>query len=53
MLDYECEYSSRDRLEIVQILLIIKQTGVCDKKKLQRLLNHYAIEHDNMVVVKP
>jgi hypothetical protein len=55
-LDYECEYSSQTKVEIVGILCKIKTNryGLYDnnKKKLQKLINHYAIEHENMVVLK-
>jgi hypothetical protein len=50
--DYNCKYSSPERLEIVRILYDIKKTGLGDKKKLQKVINHYAVERDNMLVLK-
>ena len=52
-LDSGCKYSSQEKLEVVRILYKIKESGLYDKKKLQRLINHYAIEHDNILVLKP
>jgi hypothetical protein len=53
-LDYNL-YSTPDRLDIVRVLLNIKKTGLHDndKKKLQKIINHYAAEHDNLIVLKP
>ena len=51
-LDYSCKYSSQEKLEIVRILYNIRKTGLYDKKKLQRVIDHYAIERDNMIVLK-
>ena len=52
-LDCNYKYSSPEKLEIVRILYDIKKTGLGNKKKLQKLINHYAIEHENMLVLKP
>lgn len=53
-LDYEVEHSSPDKIEVVNILLDIrKKQPFKDNKKLQRLINHYAVERDNMVILKP
>ena len=53
-LDYNSRYSSVDigRIQIVQILCNIKQRQK-DNKKLQKLINHYAIEHENVIALKP
>jgi hypothetical protein len=53
--NYRCKYSSTERLAIVQILCYIRQSGLADidKKKLQKVINHYAIERENMIVLKP
>jgi hypothetical protein len=53
-LDYRCKYSTQEKLEMIWILHNIRKTGLYDKKKLlQKVINHYAIEHDNMLVLKP
>ena len=52
ILDYKCKHSSQATVDIVQLLYKIKKTGRYDKKKLQKLLNYYAIEHDNMLVLR-
>jgi hypothetical protein len=42
------------KIEIVQILCNIKQRQKDNpNKKLLKVLNHYAVEHDNMLVLKP
>ena len=51
-LDYKCKYSTQEKLEIVQILYNIRKTGLYDKKKLQKVINHYAVEHENKLVLK-
>jgi hypothetical protein len=51
-LDYNC-YSSPDRLAVVRVLCDIRKVGLHDKKKVQKVMNHYAIEYDNMIVLKP
>jgi hypothetical protein len=51
-LDYNC-YSSPDRLAVVRVLCDIRKSGLYDKKRLQKVINHYAIEYDNMIVLKP
>jgi hypothetical protein len=53
-LDYECQYSSQTKVEIVGVLYRIKHNhyGLYDKKKLQKLINHYAIEHANVLALK-
>jgi hypothetical protein len=52
-LDSRCKYSSQDKLEVVRVLYKIKESGLYDKKKLQKVINHYAIEYDNILVLKP
>ena len=58
-LDYQCMYSTEAKINIVRILCNIrlkeKQKDTRNKKlpKLQKLINHYAIENDDMVVLKP
>jgi hypothetical protein len=51
-LDYSCKYSIPETLAVVRILCDIRKTGLYDKKKLQKVLNHYAVEHENMLVLK-
>ena len=51
-LDYDCKYSSPDKLAVVRIICDIRKTGLYDKKKLQKIINHYAIEYENIVVLK-
>ena len=51
-LDYECQYSSQTKVEIVQILCKIKERQP-DNKKLQKLISHYAVEHENVLALKP
>jgi hypothetical protein len=56
-LDYECKHSTQATIDVVQLLYKIKKTGLYDhdqqnKKKLQKVLSHYAVEHDNMLVLK-
>ena len=48
-------YSTQATVDVVQILYKIKKTGLYEneKKKLQKVMNHYAIEYDNMIVIKP
>jgi hypothetical protein len=53
-LDYDCKYSSQIRIEVVRIFCNIRsKEKQKDNKRLQKLPNRYAIEHGNMVVVKP
>jgi hypothetical protein len=52
-LDSRCKYLSSEKLEIVRILYKIKESGLYYNKKLQKILSHYAVEHDNMLVLKP
>lgn len=54
-LNYKCRYSTQATVDVVQILYKIKKTGLYEneKKKLQKVMNHYAIEYDNMIVIKP
>jgi hypothetical protein len=56
-LDYGV-YSGPERMEIITILLRIRASQAKTNhpnasEKLQKLINHYAIEHRNMVVLKP
>ena len=51
-LDHECQYSSQTKVEIVQILCKIKERQP-DNKKLQKLISHYAVEHENVLALKP
>jgi hypothetical protein len=53
-LDYNL-YSSTDRLAVVRVLCDIRGAGLSDndKKRLQEVINHYAIEYDNILVLKP
>ena len=51
-LDYNL-YSSPDRLAVVRVLCDIRKSGLYDQKKVQKVLNHYAIEYDNLIVLKP
>jgi hypothetical protein len=53
-LDYNC-YSSSERLAVVRVLCDIRKSELPenDKKKVQKVLNHYAIEYDNLIVLKP
>jgi hypothetical protein len=51
-LDYECKHSIRTTVDVIQLLYKIKQTGLYDKKKLQRVLSQYAVEYDNILVLK-
>jgi hypothetical protein len=52
-LDYSYKYSTQTTIEIVRILHNIRKAGLRDKKKLQKVVNHYAVEHKNMLVLKP
>jgi hypothetical protein len=46
--------SSQTKAEILGILCNIRvKAKQKDNKKLQKLINYYAIEHDNMIVLKP
>jgi hypothetical protein len=51
-LDYNC-YSTPDKLAVVRVLCDVRKTGLHDKKKLQKVINHYAIEHENVLALKP
>jgi hypothetical protein len=50
---YSCNYSTQTTTEIVRILHNIRKARLRDKKKLQKVVNHYAVEHENMLVLKP
>jgi hypothetical protein len=51
-IDHECVLSP-DRMAVVKILIGIREKQP-DNKKLQKLINHYAIElDDGMMVLKP
>jgi hypothetical protein len=56
-LDSRCKYLSSENLEIVRILYKIKESGLYDndndKKKLQKVLSHYAVERAGMIILKP
>ena len=52
-LDHSCKYSTQTTIEVIRILYNIKRTGLYDKKKLQKVMNHYVIEHEDMLVLKP
>jgi hypothetical protein len=57
-LDYSCKYSTQTTTEVVRILHKIRKTGLFigdndKKKKLQKVMNHYAIERNDTVVLKP
>ena len=54
-LDYECQYSSQTKAEIVGVLCRIKHNsyGLYDKKKLREVTDHYAMEHENRLASKP
>jgi hypothetical protein len=53
-LDYQCMYSTEAKMNIVRTLCNIElREKQKDNKKLQRLINHYAIEGDSMMVLKP
>jgi hypothetical protein len=45
---------SDTKLETIQVLLDIKdKQPFKDNKRLQKLISHYAIERDGMVILKP
>jgi hypothetical protein len=54
-LDYTCKYSSPDKLAVVGILYKIKNTGLAAaaNMKLQKVLSYYAVEHENVLALKP
>jgi hypothetical protein len=52
-LDYKYEYSTQEKLEIVRILYKIRRSSLYDKKKLQKVINHYAIEDNDMFILRP
>jgi hypothetical protein len=45
---------SDTRIDSVNVLLTLRtKQPFNDNKKLQKLINHYAIERDNMLILKP
>jgi hypothetical protein len=45
---------SDTKIETIQVLLDIKnKQPFKDNKRLQKLISHYAIERDGMVILKP
>ena len=50
---YNGKYSTQDRMHTVKTLIKLRRKYPEKNGKLQRLIDHYAVEYDNMLVLKP